>query len=91
MSDIGSTSGHLGPSQVFKDNGLDPQKDIEIIHTSKEIAWESLKKGDVSAWVYNATSVGFIFQRHNLVPKTPISTVLVLKKGIPTFTVMQPI
>jgi phosphonate transport system substrate-binding protein len=56
MSDIGSTSGHLGPSQVFKDNGLDPQKDIEIIHTSKEIAWESLKKGDVSAWGYNATS-----------------------------------
>jgi phosphonate transport system substrate-binding protein len=56
MSDIGSTSGHLGPSQVLMDNGLDPQKDIEIIHTSKEIAWESLKKDDVVAWGYNATS-----------------------------------
>ncbi len=55
MSDIGSTSGHLGPSQVIKDNGLDPQKDIDIVHTSKEIAWESLKKRDVVAWGYNAT------------------------------------
>ena len=56
MSDVGSTSGHLGPSQVFMDNGVDPQQDIKVIHTSKEIAWESLKKGDVSAWGYNATS-----------------------------------
>jgi phosphonate transport system substrate-binding protein len=56
MSDVGSTSGHLGPSQVLKDNGLDPQNEIEIVHTSKEISWESLKRGDVSAWGYNATS-----------------------------------
>jgi phosphonate transport system substrate-binding protein len=56
MSDIGSTSGHLGPAQVLMDNGLDPQKDIDTIHTSKEIAWESLKKDDVAAWGYNATS-----------------------------------
>jgi phosphonate transport system substrate-binding protein len=56
MSSIGSTSGHLGPSQVLMDNGLDPQTDLKVIHTSKEIAWESLKKGDVAAWGYNATS-----------------------------------
>jgi phosphonate transport system substrate-binding protein len=56
MSDIGSTSGHLGPAQAMKDAGLDPLKDIQAIHTSKEIAWESLKKGDVAAWGYNATS-----------------------------------
>jgi phosphonate transport system substrate-binding protein len=56
MSDVGSTSGHLGPSQVLKDNGLDPLKDVQVVHTSKEIAWESLKKGDVAAWGYNATS-----------------------------------
>ena len=56
MSDIGSTSGHLGPAQAMKDGGLDPLKDIQAIHTSKEIAWESLKKGDVAAWGYNATS-----------------------------------
>ncbi len=56
MSDIGSTSGHLGPCQIIKDNGLDPLKDITIVHTSKEIAWESLKKGDVAAWGFNATS-----------------------------------
>ncbi|NLZ17953.1 MAG: phosphate/phosphite/phosphonate ABC transporter substrate-binding protein [Desulfobulbaceae bacterium] len=56
MSDVGSTSGHLGPCQIVQDNGLDPQKDISIVHTSKEIAWESLKKGDVAAWGFNATS-----------------------------------
>lgn len=56
MSDIGSTSGHLGPSQVMMDNGLNPQNDIKVVHTSKEIAWESLKKDDVAAWGYNATS-----------------------------------
>jgi phosphonate transport system substrate-binding protein len=57
MSSVGSTSGHLGPSQVIKDNGLDPQKDIKPIHTKKEIAWESLKKGDIDAWAYNAGKI----------------------------------
>ena len=56
MSDIGSTSGHLGPCQAMKDAGLDPLKDVQTVHTSKEIAWESLKKGDIAAWGYNATS-----------------------------------
>jgi phosphonate transport system substrate-binding protein len=53
MSSIGSTSGHLGPSQLVKDNGLDPLQDIEVLHTSREIAWEALKNGDVAAWGYN--------------------------------------
>lgn len=57
MSEIGSTSGHLAPSQVIKDNNLDPLKDIQVIHTEKEIAWESLKKGDVDAWGYNAGKI----------------------------------
>lgn len=57
MSSIGSTSGHLGPSQVIRDNGLDPLKDIAVIHTSKEIAWESLKKGEIDAWAYNAGKI----------------------------------
>ncbi len=57
MSSIGSTSGHLGPSQVIMDNGIDPRKDIQVIHTKKEIAWESLKKGDIDAWGYNAGKI----------------------------------
>jgi phosphonate transport system substrate-binding protein len=57
MSSIGSTSGHLGPSQVIKDHLIDPQSEIEIIHTSKEIAWESLKKGDIDAWAYNGGKI----------------------------------
>lgn len=49
MGSVGSTSKHLGPIQAIADNGLDVQKDVEIIHTKLPIAWESLKKGDVAA------------------------------------------
>lgn len=54
ISKIGSTSGHLGPVKILADNGIDPLKDIELVHTSREIGWESLKKGDVAAWGYGA-------------------------------------
>ncbi|GAA3957934.1 phosphate/phosphite/phosphonate ABC transporter substrate-binding protein [Allohahella marinimesophila] len=46
---VGSTSKHLGPVQAIADNGLDPAKDVEIIHTNMNVAWEALKKGDVAA------------------------------------------
>jgi phosphonate transport system substrate-binding protein len=49
MGDVGSTSKHLGPIQVLADNGLDVQKDVEIINTKIPVAWESLKRGDVAA------------------------------------------
>ena len=50
MSDVGSTSGHLGPSQVLADYGVDPVADIEVINTSSEVGFQSLKRGDVAAW-----------------------------------------
>jgi phosphonate transport system substrate-binding protein len=49
LGDIGSTSSHLAPSQLLADYGLDPARDIEVIHTSEPIQWESLKRGDVAA------------------------------------------
>ncbi len=49
LGSVGSTSKHLGPSQVMADYGLDPMKDVQVIHTKMPVAWESLKKGDVAA------------------------------------------
>jgi len=48
FGDIGSTSNHLAPAQVLADYGV-TMDDIEVVHTSRNIAWESLKRGDVAA------------------------------------------
>ncbi|MGH7962926.1 MAG: PhnD/SsuA/transferrin family substrate-binding protein [Candidatus Binatia bacterium] len=49
FGDVGSTSKHLAPMQLLKDYGVDPLKDVEPLHVSANIAWESLKRGDVAA------------------------------------------
>ncbi|WP_395306839.1 PhnD/SsuA/transferrin family substrate-binding protein [Mycobacterium sp. AMU20-3851] len=48
MSDIGSTSGHLGPSQMLKDAGVDPATEVEVL-TVGDAVHEALKRGDVAA------------------------------------------
>src|SRR5699024_8270654 len=48
MSDIGSTSGHLGPSQVFVENGIDPMEELTV-HTVGNTVHEALRRGDVEA------------------------------------------
>lgn len=47
---VGSTSKHLAPMQILADNGLDPLKDVKIVHTSVDLGWQALKRGDVAAW-----------------------------------------
>lgn len=47
---VGSTSKHLAPMQILADNGLDPLTDVKILHTSVDLGWQALKRGDVSAW-----------------------------------------
>ena len=56
FGDIGSTSNMLFPMQVLADHGVDPINDIEKIHTSRNIAHEALKAGDVDAIGSNAGS-----------------------------------
>ena len=56
FGDIGSTSNMLCPMQVMADYGVDPVNDIEKIHTSRNIAHEALKRGDIAAMGSNATS-----------------------------------
>jgi phosphonate transport system substrate-binding protein len=48
MSDIGSTSGHLGPSQILVDAGLTPREDVEVL-TVGDAVHEALVRGDVDA------------------------------------------
>lgn len=47
---VGSTSKHLAPLQIMADNDLDPLKDVKVLHTSVDLGWQSLKRGDVAAW-----------------------------------------
>jgi phosphonate transport system substrate-binding protein len=47
---VGSTSKHLAPLQIMADNNLNPLKDVEVLHTSVDLGWQSLKRGDVAAW-----------------------------------------
>lgn len=50
IGSVGSTSKHLAPSQIIADGGLDPLKDVTLVHTSVDLGWEALKRGDVAAW-----------------------------------------
>ena len=56
MDDIGSTSGHLCPSQLLADYGVDPLNDVEVVHTTRAVAHEALKRGDVAAFGTNYMS-----------------------------------
>lgn len=48
MSDVGSTSGHLGPSQIFVEAGIDPMTELEVLPIGDAVH-EALKRGDVDA------------------------------------------
>lgn len=45
----GSTSGHFCPMQVLMDHGIDPMKDIKVIHTKKNLQHTGLVRGDTAA------------------------------------------
>jgi phosphonate transport system substrate-binding protein len=50
MSDIGSTSGHLGPTNLLIEAGLDPQTDVEMQMLGDMGSIEAIKQGKVDAW-----------------------------------------
>ncbi|MBS0015113.1 MAG: PhnD/SsuA/transferrin family substrate-binding protein [Arthrospira sp. SH-MAG29] len=50
LSDIGSTSGHLGPMKLLMDAGLNPASDVEILMLRDEGSIQALKQGKVAAW-----------------------------------------
>ncbi len=49
FGDVGSTSNHLAPAQILADYGLKPTDDIKSMHVARNVAWEALKRGDISA------------------------------------------
>jgi phosphonate transport system substrate-binding protein len=50
MSDVGSTSGHLGPTQMLIEAGLDPKTDVKIQMLGDEGSVAALQNGKVDAW-----------------------------------------
>ncbi|MBW4644459.1 MAG: phosphate/phosphite/phosphonate ABC transporter substrate-binding protein [Goleter apudmare HA4340-LM2] len=49
MRAVGSTSGHLAPTKLLIDAGLDPNTDVKILML-KDQGVQALKKGEVDAW-----------------------------------------
>lgn len=50
MSKVGSTSGHIGPTKLLLDAGLDPKSDYKVLMLGQEGSLEALKNGRVDAW-----------------------------------------
>ncbi|TVP65241.1 MAG: phosphate/phosphite/phosphonate ABC transporter substrate-binding protein [Nodularia sp. (in: Bacteria)] len=49
MRRIGSTSGHLAPTKMLMNAGLDPNTDVQIVMLGNQ-GMQALKKGEVDAW-----------------------------------------
>lgn len=50
LSDVGSTSGHLGPVKMLIDAGLDPQATVTVEMLGDAGSIAALQKGEVAAW-----------------------------------------
>lgn len=49
FGDVGSTSRHLAPMQLLADLGLDPRKDLQVLHINRNVGVEAMRRGDVAA------------------------------------------
>jgi phosphonate transport system substrate-binding protein len=78
FSDIGSTSGHIGPSLIFAANNMDPTKDFQITHLSSEVGYNALKRGDVVAW---GTSQDIYARQRNKDKQVTSGTFRVIARG----------
>lgn len=55
LSDVGSTSGHLGPVAMLIAAGLDPQTDVKLEMLGDDGSITALQQGTVEAWGGSAT------------------------------------
>lgn len=62
MSDIGSTSGHLGPTKLLMEAGLNPQSDVKILMLGDDGSLEDFKQGKVDAWGGSAVDYEYLLQ-----------------------------
>ena len=49
MSDLGSTSGQLGPTKILVDGGINPEEDVEILLLG-DTDLQAFKNGETEAW-----------------------------------------
>ncbi|WP_353735125.1 PhnD/SsuA/transferrin family substrate-binding protein [Okeania sp. SIO2C2] len=69
LSDIGSTSGHLGPTKLLMDAGLDPNSDLKILMLGDEGSLTNFKQGKVDAWGGSAIDYQYLLQTEGLSEK----------------------
>ena len=50
LSDIGSTSGHLGPTKMLIDAGLNPKSDVQVMMLGDDGSIAAANNGEVDAW-----------------------------------------
>ncbi|MBW4686156.1 MAG: PhnD/SsuA/transferrin family substrate-binding protein [Komarekiella atlantica HA4396-MV6] len=68
MRKVGSTSGHLAPTKLLMDAGLDPRTDIKIVMLGDK-GVQALKKGEVDAWATASDRYKNILESEGLVEK----------------------
>ena len=63
LGDVGSTSRHLGPSQIMADQGLIVGRDVQTLHLNRNVAVEAMKRGEVQAIGVNHTDMAALKKR----------------------------
>jgi phosphonate transport system substrate-binding protein len=72
FGEIGSTSQHLGPSQILADAGLAYGRDFEAMFLRRNVAVEALRRGDLAAIGMNLTHIQ---QIRRAVPDVKLSVI----------------
>jgi phosphonate transport system substrate-binding protein len=78
LGPVGSTSKHIAPVEMLRRAGLDPREDVQIIHTSIELGWQALLRGDVDAY---ATTSDKFFALRERAREPQAATLVVLAQG----------
>ncbi|HYX18603.1 MAG TPA: phosphate/phosphite/phosphonate ABC transporter substrate-binding protein [Nostoc sp.] len=68
MRKVGSTSGHLAPTKLLIDAGLDPKTDFKIVMLDDKGA-QALKRGEVDAWAIASDRYKNILESEGLLEK----------------------
>lgn len=68
MRKVGSTSGHLAPTKMLMDAGLDPNTDVKIVMLGNQ-GIQALKKGEVDAWTIASDRYKILLESEGLSEK----------------------
>ena len=68
MSDLGSTSGQLGPTKILVDGGIDPDQDVEILLLG-DTDLQAFKNAETDAWGGSALDYERFLEAEGLKPE----------------------